>query len=322
MYSRLIRRRVPAWSLLAALVLLAACARVEDAALDAGIEADRARSGVDVHTVAAGDYDVHYLERAGDGPTLVLVHGFGAEKDIWLALIRELPESWRIVVPDLPGHGATATPPDDQPLSVAWYAQQLHAFITALDLQQPHVVGSSMGGLIAIRHALEYPDPVSRLGLLSPAGVQPAESSDLELMLDSGDNALIVRDRADFERLLALVYHEPPAVPWPARPALIRRMSNRGPFLERLWNELYERGEFVEDELEGLAAPALVIWGARDRVIDVSGADVFARLVPEVEVQVLDNVGHSPMTEAPARTARLIAAFITDPDRAAGAPAE
>lgn len=307
---------------LTCLVLLAACSRIEDAALKAGVEADRSRSGAEVRSVPVDGSDIYYLERAGDGPAVVLVHGFGAEKDIWLAMLRELPESWHVFIPDMPGHGDTADPDDSQPLSAAWYAQQLHAFIDAAGIERPGLVGSSMGGLIAIRHALDHPGTVSWLALLAPAGVQAPERSELEQMLAAGDNPLLVQDRADLERLLALVYFDPPVLPWPVRPAVVRRMAERGPFLSRLSDELFERAEFVDDELEELQVPTLVVWGEHDRLIDPSAADVYARQVPVVEVQQLPGIGHSPMTEAPARTAQLIAAFMSGLDRAADARGE
>lgn len=306
------------WPLAALAVLASACARLEDGAFDAALEAERLRSGVELQVLELPSGPTEVLVRDGEGPAVVLVHGFNAEKDIWLAFVRELPDHWRVVVPDLPGHGGTAAPPADTALTGDWLARRLAEVVETLELDRHHLAGNSLGGLVAARYALAHPGRVQSLGLFNPAGVVSPERSDMERMVLAGDNPLIVRSGRDFDRLLDLVYVEQPVVPWPGRPALVRRMAARAPFLERLWDALWVEREDMRPLLGELRVPALVLWGREDRVLHVSAADVWASGICGARLEVLDGIGHSPMSEDPARSARLWLEFADDAEHATG----
>jgi pimeloyl-ACP methyl ester carboxylesterase len=295
-------------------MLAGGCARIEDAAFNAGLEAERLRSGAEARTLQLDWGRLDYLERPGDGPTLLLVHGFGAEKDLWLAFVRELPEDYRVIIPDLPGHGEASMPPEEVRLTDAWYAAQLGEVVSRLQLPAHHVVGNSLGGLIALRHVLAQPDQVLSLALLAPAGMISPQPSAMELLLTGDENPLIVEDGNDFDRLLGLIYHDQPLVPWPARPALIRRLSDRSAFLARLWHDLWNYSSPIDEDLHEIRAPTLILWGRQDRVLDVSAAELFQQRIADARLVVFDAVGHSPMSEEPERTALVWLEFVADID--------
>ncbi|MDN4481886.1 alpha/beta fold hydrolase, partial [Demequina sp. EGI L300058] len=125
---------------------------------------------VEEHTLRAGDTTWSYYE-GGEGPTLVLLHGFAADKTIWLPLAEQLTPHFHVVIPDLPGWGESSRNPDAG-YGVEAQAQRLQAFLAALNLQRYVLVGHSMGGAIAGVYAAEHPQGVAALALVDAYGLK------------------------------------------------------------------------------------------------------------------------------------------------------
>ena len=87
------------------LTFLSSCASVQESMFDAGISTERLLSGMDEAYVSVQGQKIAYLERQGSGETIVLLHGFGANKDNWVRFTRSLPKEYRVIAFDLPGHG-------------------------------------------------------------------------------------------------------------------------------------------------------------------------------------------------------------------------
>src|SRR5690554_5488259 len=100
-------------ALITLLLLLSGCtASQQDALLHRVTETGRQQAGLTAATVQAEDVAMSYLERPGDGPVIMLVHGFSANKDTWLRFAAELPADYRIIAPDLAVHADTPAPAD------------------------------------------------------------------------------------------------------------------------------------------------------------------------------------------------------------------
>jgi len=253
-----------------------------------------------------------YLHRPGNGgPAVVLIHGFASEADVWLAMARHLPDDWTLYALDLPGHGNN--PPDPgQDFSVQAMTRAVVESVDRWGLESFHVLGTSMGGNLAIRMALEYPDRIESLGLIAPAAFEPPEASEVARRIEAGHNPLIVRSPSDFETMLEMVFHEKPALPWPSEAVLIRRAMERAELREQIWAELWEsRGE-LDDRLGEIRTPVLLVWGSEDQAVDISALPIFReRLQTDVlEIEVLEETGHSPMLERPESTAKIYIRFI------------
>lgn len=288
---------------------LTGCASVEDALFDAAVAVERQRAGLDARRITVDGREYAYLERAGDGDTLVLLHGFASQKDVWIRFVRHLPDDYRVIVPDLPGHGDSARDPGavhDAPFLAAGVGRVLDA----LGVERYHLAGNSLGGMVAVLLAHRRGAQVRTLVLIDAAGVQPPRQSEFERLIAAGDNPLIVDSRAELARMVELVFVEPPPMPWPAARVLTRRFAARKPFTEKLWRDIWGRRELVTPLLPGIAAPTLVVWGEQDRILDVSSVAVFEAGLPDAEVVRLARTGHSPMLERPRDTARLVADFL------------
>lgn len=298
-------------SVLVALVLLTAsgCGGIKESLVAAGVASRRSAAGLAEREATVDGRTVAYLEREGDGPTVVLIHGFGASKDAWLGFVDAFPEGPRVLVPDLAGHGGSA-----RDLAVAYDAPRLAAEVGAwLDAVAPgpvHVAGNSLGGEVAALLALDRPEAVRTLALYDPAGVLPPVPSLRDSLALTGDNPLIPTTREAYDRFLDLAFVGDPGIPGPARDVLVVDYVRRAPFLRDLFDALAADPGLLRPQLGEIRQPTLLVWGAGDRVIDPSAASVWAEGLPNETLQVLPEVGHAPMMERAEATAEAFAAFV------------
>lgn len=299
--------------LLAVLGLHTGCATLQDSVYEVGLATERDQSDLLLQTVTVGGRTIHYLERPADGPpfeTIVLLHGFAASKDHWVRFARYLPDGYRVLAPDLPGHGDNARDTTET-YALGTFVDAVRGFLDEVAPGPVHLAGNSLGGQIATEVALADPGRLRSLTLFNPAGVPSPSPSALDSLLAMGENALIPTTRAGYERLTALALGEdPPSFPWPAEAVLVRQYRQRAPFYRRIWHDLFARPVRLPERLPTVSVPTLLIWGTQDGILDVSAADRWATLVPGITVERWDGIGHAPMLERPEQSARRMAAFI------------
>lgn len=241
-----------------------------------------------------------YLE-GGSGPALMLLHGFGADKDNFTRVARLLTPHYRVIVPDHIGFGESS-----HPMSVAYdsvsQARRLRELAQALGVGEVHLGGSSMGGHIALSYAATYPEEVASLWLLAPGGVWSATKSELfEIYESSGENPLMPKNTEDFEKVFDFAMSDPPFFPRAFLAVMAEaRLSNAA-----LENKVFEdiNADSVEERVRGLETPSLIVWGMEDRALHVDAADVLHALLPNSEVIKMEAIGHLPMIESPQRSA-------------------
>lgn len=175
---------------------------------------ERGAAGLTQKSAQAAGHEIVYLE-GGEGPTLLLVHGFAADKDNWTRFARLLTSSYRVVALDLPGFGESSILPE-QSYDVASQAARLEAFVKELGLERFHIAGNSMGGNIAGIYAADYPDRVLSLGLLATGGIAAPRPSEIhQRMHETGGKPLIAHSVEEFHRMLEIVFVEVPFIPGP-----------------------------------------------------------------------------------------------------------
>ncbi len=254
-----------------------------------------------VHEKQVGDHRWSYLE-SGEGPLIVLVHGFTGSKENWLALMRKLPKQ-HVIAPDLPGWGESERKPGADYGPVA-QAERLHAFIASLGGKPALVVGHSMGGQILGLLAVRHPDDVGPIVLMSSAGVAFKENEFGREVL-AGKNPFEAHTRADVHRYLDIVFTDPPFVPWPVDLALARQRARDAGFEQQVLDRIGRGPEALQlqKELGAIKSPVLLLWCRDDRVIDVSAAKVFAAGLHSSETVILEGCGHMPLMAAPQEVA-------------------
>ncbi|MBF0643874.1 alpha/beta fold hydrolase [Pseudomonas protegens] len=249
-----------------------------------------------------------YQGGPAQAPVILLLHGLSADKSIWLRFARHFNRDYRLLIPDLGGHGETAYAAH-QDYRVPAQAQRLLRLLDACGIQRVQVIGNSMGGYIAAWLAAHAPQRISGLALFDPAGVEAPETSDLQHLLEQGKNPFLVRSRADFQHFYSLTMAAPPWVPEAVLAAIAERyQARRGP-LARIFAEL-QASPPMEPELAKIQAPTLLLWGREDRLLHPSSAQVWAKGLPQAQVQLWEGIGHMPMVERPVRSARLYQQFL------------
>lgn len=257
-----------------------------------------------------GDRWTYLIGGPKSGEVVVLLHGFGADKDNWIFHARRLTKKYRVICPDLPGFGESARHPERDHGGDA-QAARLDAFLSALGLtEEVHLGGNSMGGYISLKYALAYPKRLKSLTLFNSAGVTAKQKSELQLGIDEGKNLLAIREPADVDRVLAFAAHKPVKLPGAFKKVMYLKAKKHEAFLDAVFNKIAgEIGQApLNDQLADIQTPALIIWGRQDRIIDVSCTENLAAL-PNHRCVILEETGHAPMVERPGKTAALQAEF-------------
>lgn len=242
-----------------------------------------------------------YLD-GGRGEPLLLLHGFGGNKDNFSRVAEYLTGHYRVIIPDHLGFGESQSKAD---IDYGCQAQavRLAELLDHLGIGNVHLGGNSMGGQIALSFAARFASRVESLWLLNSAGIwSVAGSEEWRQAEREGNNLLLVRCAEDYASLLKYSMYAPPELP----KALIRALAaSRISNLEReqrVFQAVTE--DSIEERVRGLKIPALLVWGDEDRIISPAAADVLSDLLDNVQLIRLPQVGHLPMLECPERVAR------------------
>jgi pimeloyl-ACP methyl ester carboxylesterase len=278
--------------------------------LDCAKQIVRWQAGLSRHTLQVDDHRWVYLE-GGTGETLLFVHGFGMEKDGWGIFPKAFSRSYRLILPDLPGFGENSRL-ESADYDVQSQVKRLNHFVEALALKRFHLVGSSMGGYIAGYYASEYPDKVTSLALFNPAGVNSPVLGDMwRRHVETGEIALLYKTEKGFEDLLSLLFYRVPPVPRPFKKYFAQHGASNYVFYEKVLRDLEQEGKHeLEGRLSRVQARTLVVWGANDRILHVSGAEKFREGLKNVKVVILDQCGHVPFFEKRKETTKIYQDFL------------
>lgn len=280
---------------------------------------ERGAAGLERRTLESLGHDIVFLDGGvPSGETVLLVHGFAADKDSWPRFARHLAAAgYRVVAPDLPGHGESSRVESftyDIPNQVAF----VEDFCAQLGLERVHIVGSSMGGQIAAGYAATHPEQVASLGLFDAGGVTPPVKSERRRLEEqTGRNTLLLESVEDFDRLLELLFVQPPRMPSFVKRHLAEQAVGRRAMNRRILEDFTGRGRMMplEPLLPSIAAPSLVLWGGADRVLDPSSVGVFEAGLRRSTTVMVKDCGHLPMIERPRETAEHYLAFLASAER-------
>ena len=233
----------------------------------------RLAAGLRVRTAVIDGLRVSYDERrAGAGPPIVMLHGFSADRDVW-GRLRRAPE--RAAGRDSrPRRARPNTVRRRRRLLAPAQADRVVALLDALRVERAHVIGNSMGGFIAATLARRAPGRVVSLALVDPAGVTSPQPSPLAKMLTGGHNPFLFDDPCAFEPFYAMTMRRPPLLPRFVRAAIARDYVARRAQLAEIFDDFHER-DLLDDHLGEIGAPAWVVWGRHDQLLDVSAATVW-----------------------------------------------
>jgi pimeloyl-ACP methyl ester carboxylesterase len=236
-------------------------------------------------------------DRAGSGPALVLVHGFiGDGRSTWSAQLDDLSDEFTVVAWDAPGAGRSSLPPSS--FRVADYAGCLAAFVRALRLHRPHLVGLSFGGIVALelfRRRTAVPHSLVLAGAYAGwAGSLPADvvAERLRISLERAD---LPPDQFAEAMLSSMFSDSAPAEAVDAFAASVRAVNPAG-FRAMTWSSAEAD---LRDVLATVDVPTLLLYGDRDVRAPLDVAHALHAAIAGSELIILPGVGHVSPVEAP-----------------------
>ncbi len=268
----------------------------------------RARVGLVKKQIKIDDHNIVYLE-GGKGTSILLLHGYTAEKDNWLQFAAYLIKDYHIVIPDIPGYGESSQFMDKH-YDLNSQINRLHEFAKKIDLRKFHIAGNSMGGLFAGVYAARYPDEVISVGLFDSAGVMPLKINAVMKMMAKGENPLVIRNSDDWPRTMRLIFVNPPSLPYPLKKVFIEKAVANLRFYEKALADIKPGFFSLEKQLPQIKAPTLILWGDHDQVLDISSVPVFEKGIKNHQTVIIKDCGHVPQVEKPGETATHYLNFI------------
>ncbi len=254
--------------------------------------------------VSVGAHQINFLKTgAGEGPPIVLIHGFGGDLNNWLFTQPDLSEGHVVYALDLPGHGRSSKALGDAGIGVM--VEALTGFLDSQNVEAAHLVGHSMGGAVALLLAIKQPGRVASITLVAPGGLGP------EINMDFIGGFVAAGRRKEMKSVLELLVADPSLISRDMVNDVLKykRLDGVETSLRALAESIFpdgrQQGGLVE-RLSGLSVPTQAIWGRADKVVPPGHAEA---LPASVEVHLLDGVGHMPHMEASAEVNRLIADF-------------
>jgi pyruvate dehydrogenase E2 component (dihydrolipoamide acetyltransferase) len=271
------------------------------AVIEAGVP-DEASGEPVVETAEVGGRKIRYVGAGQDGDVVLLVHGYGGDRNSWLFLQAPLAARYQVYALDLPGHGTSSKDVGDG--SVGLLADAVIGVLDAIGAGRAHLVGHSLGGAVAVAAAARDPGRIGSLTLIAPSGFGPAI------------NAGYLRGFADAQTRREL------------RPVVGQLFSDESLVTRQVVDDLlaYKRLDGVDEALHALlgtllsdddtqridsaaalaetggAVPVTVVWGTEDRIIPAGQAES----VPGAATHLLDGAGHMPHMERPAEVQAVV----------------
>lgn len=260
---------------------------------------------------------VHYrVQGYGEGRTIVLMHGTSDSLHTWEPWVKQLGKEYRIITFDLPGHGLTGPVPGCD-YSVTCAERILHEFTRALHLDHYVLGGNSLGGNIAWRYALAWPDGIDGLILLDASGAPEAKRTRKTLAFVLARIPLvnrmleIVTPRELVKKGLEDAFYKDSMVSttmvnrfW----ELGRRPGNRHALVMRM--NAADNNTVWRAHLKDMDIPTLILWGREDTFVDISAGQWLSQTIPHATYTVYDQVGHLPHLEVPKISASNTRTFL------------
>lgn len=274
--------------------------------------------------VQVGSVNTRYWH-AGQGAPVLLLHGLSNSIEDWLLNFYALAENYNVYAVDCLGHGKT-----DKPLDASYrfadLARFIKDFMDAIHLEKAHIIGHSMGGVLALNLVLGFPNCVDKIVLVDSPGLAKEAVLVLRLMALPGVGELLgaLLLQGDFEK-----YRKFQRQSWPDQERVpdelieLRYQVNRWELVKKTYfKTLRANGNFwgmkesayapVVRGLPSIRNPILVVWGREDVLVPVSQADIIVKNAPHARLEIFDGCGHDPMVEDAERFNRSVLAFLQD----------
>ncbi len=249
-----------------------------------------------------------YYQEAGDPskPTVILLHGLGADTASWYFNIPALAANYHVIAPDQIGFGKS-----DKPMlkyRVATYVDFLDKFMQRLKIDKATLVGNSMGGWVAAWTAIKYPNRVEKIVLADAAGLKPSVIDMKQIY------ALNFSTREEIRTLSKLVFYDQNFYnneTFIESSMTKRVLTGDGYTINSLIESIKRDEDFLDGQLANIKKPTLIIWGKQDGLLKLADGEKFNKGIAGSQLIVFDKCGHAPQVEKAADFNKAVLEFLS-----------
>jgi pimeloyl-ACP methyl ester carboxylesterase len=249
------------------------------------------------------------------GPAVVLIHGYTDTARDWVPVLPYLSKHFRLILVDIRGHGKSSKP--ECCYSRLDFAYDIKLLLDALSIRQADVIGHSLGSIIAQTFAEYWPERTHRVVLISSTGGPPPGSPAQQFDFTAEIRKL--KEPIDPNSPFMIAWWDSPT---PVNPDFIRRQRQDAAAIPlKVWLAVLDEAmpnatlyADLQSTLPRLKAPALLIWGSKDPIMDEPMRQTLRDALPGAEVKVFAGLGHNPFWEDPPAVARVINTFLSAAD--------
>ena len=243
------------------------------------------------------------------GRPVVLIHGYTDNARDWVPLIPYLSKSYRLIVVDIRGHGRSDKP--ECCYARIDFAYDIKLLLDVLHIPKADLVGHSLGSLITQACAEQWPERVRKVVLISStAGPRPG-SLPRKPAFDYAAEIRRLKEPIDPDSPFMIAWW---ASPKPVNAEFIRRQRRDAAAIPlAVWLAVLDQGAGFSDLQRGLpklTAPALLIWGSDDPIMEEEGRQTLREALPHAQVRILPGLGHNPFWEDPQAVADVVNRFL------------
>jgi pimeloyl-ACP methyl ester carboxylesterase len=275
--------------------------------------------GAHLHQIEVDGTPVNYADIGeGELEPIVFVHGLGGQWQNFLENIPRAAQERRVIALDLPGFGSTPEPRDR--ITISGYGRFVDALCEKLSLGRVDMVGNSMGGYVAAEVAIQFPERIDQLVLVSAAGITSASIARQPIWVAGRiATAMASYGAARHRDIAARPKSRHMALALVARyPSLLRADLAYEGFFKGAGKPGFDDAlraclEYdFRDRLPEIRQPTLIVWGEKDSIIPVKDAAEFERLIPDSRKVVMKDTGHIPMAERPGAFNDVMMEFLAE----------
>jgi 2-hydroxy-6-oxonona-2,4-dienedioate hydrolase len=236
-------------------------------------------------------HKVRYLEDGKSDKTILLIHGLGGSAERWLRVIPILSPKYRVIAPDMIGFGYSDKPSVDY--TIEFFGKFLSAFIDTLRLKTVILVGTSLGGQIAAE-CTNINNAIGKLVLVAPSGGMKQSTAAVDAYMMAALYPNDASARTAFEMMSNSGTVDEFTVS-----DFVKRMSIPNAKLAFISSALGIKNSKIDESLQKIMVPTLLVWGKEDRVIPIEHAKQFVASIRNCKFLELNDCGHLPHVEKP-----------------------
>lgn len=243
--------------------------------------------------------NIHYYE-AGQGPVVILLHGVGAVKEVWMASFGALAPKYHVFTIDQIGFGHS-----DKPLleyEIATFVDFLQGFMQAQNISKATLVGNSLGGWIALDFTVQHPGMVDKLVLVDSAGLPWMQTPKVDLNASSLSGMRAVLESVFYDKKIVTDQS--------VLQIFTDHVRNNDAYTIQRTLAGFSTPQFEDTKLASIHAPTLVVWGRQDELIPVASGEKLRDGIAGAKLVVFEQCGHVPQIEKPAEFNHALLDFL------------